>query len=84
MFRLTAVGILIAPSSLSQSPLDQQRKVLFTLDKPSPSICLLVQLERTATEEDGVKASAYSKKDVVGYKQHHLFHLHHELSQTAS
>lgn len=52
-----------------QRPLDQQRRVLFTLDKPLAAVCLLIQLERTATEEDGVKASVYTKKDAVSYKR---------------
>jgi hypothetical protein len=39
--------------------------VIFHLDAPSPSICMLIQLEKHATEEDGGTASVYSRKEPV-------------------
>lgn len=32
---------------------------------PSASVCLLIQLEKHATEEGGVTPSVYSRKDTV-------------------
>ncbi|XP_042472968.1 guanine nucleotide exchange factor SPIKE 1-like isoform X2 [Zingiber officinale] len=40
-------------------------RAVFSLDAPSASICLLIQLERTATEEGGVTTSVYSRKEPV-------------------
>lgn len=41
------------------------RKGVFSLDTPSASVCLMVQLEKPATEEGGVTPSVYSRKDPV-------------------
>lgn len=38
---------------------------VFYLDAPSASVCLLIQLERHATEEGGVTPSVYSRKEPV-------------------
>lgn len=38
---------------------------IFYLDAPSASVCLLIQLERPATEEGGVTPSVYSRKEPV-------------------
>ncbi|XP_021900918.1 guanine nucleotide exchange factor SPIKE 1-like [Carica papaya] len=38
---------------------------IFYLDAPSASVCLLIQLEKPATEEGGVTASVYSRKEPV-------------------
>lgn len=38
---------------------------VFHLDAPSASVCLLIQLEKPATEEGGVTASVYSRKEPV-------------------
>ena len=38
---------------------------IFYLDAPSTSICLLIQLEKPATEEGGVTPSVYSRKEPV-------------------
>ncbi|GAQ82020.1 guanine nucleotide exchange factor [Klebsormidium nitens] len=59
----------IAPDTWPKRPIDQQRRVFFTLDKPLAAVCLLIQLERTATEEDGVKASVYAKKDATSLSE---------------
>lgn len=44
------------------------RKGVFSLDTPSASVCLMVQLEKPATEEGGVTPSVYSRKDPVSLK----------------
>ncbi|GKV51872.1 hypothetical protein SLEP1_g58495 [Rubroshorea leprosula] len=41
---------------------------LFYLDAPSASVCLLIQLEKPATEEGGVTPSVYSCKEPVCMK----------------
>ncbi|CAN6553797.1 unnamed protein product [Malus baccata var. baccata] len=38
---------------------------IFYLDAPSSSVCLLIQLEKHATEEGGVTPSVYSRKEPV-------------------
>ncbi|EPS68174.1 hypothetical protein M569_06596, partial [Genlisea aurea] len=38
---------------------------VFSLDVPSASICLLIQLEKPATEEGGVTSSVYSRKEPI-------------------
>ncbi|KAL5995028.1 MAP kinase Spk1, partial [Asimina triloba] len=38
---------------------------IFSLDAPSASVCLLIQLEKPVTEEGGVTPSAYSRKEPV-------------------
>lgn len=38
---------------------------VFYLDAPSASVCLLIQLEKPATEEGGVTPSVYSRKEPV-------------------
>lgn len=42
-----------------------QRKAIFSLEAPSPAICLLVQLEKHVTEEGGVTPSVYTRKEPV-------------------
>jgi len=44
------------------------RRGVFSLDAPSPSVCLLIQLEKAATEEGGVTPSVYSRKEPVSKK----------------
>ena len=38
---------------------------IFHVDVPSASVCLLIQLEKPATEEGGVTSSVYSRKELV-------------------
>lgn len=38
---------------------------IFHVDVPSASVCLLIQLEKPATEEGGVTSSVYSRKEPV-------------------
>ena len=42
-------------------------RAIFSLESPSPAVCLLVQLEKPATEEasSGIKSNVYSRKDPV-------------------
>ncbi|AQK87141.1 Exosome complex exonuclease RRP46-like protein [Zea mays] len=47
----------------AQGSLD--RRDVFSLDTHSPSVCLLIQLEKAATEEGGVTPSVYSHKEPV-------------------
>ncbi|KAL5678540.1 hypothetical protein ACJX0J_014671, partial [Zea mays] len=47
----------------AQGSLD--RRGVFSLDTHSPSVCLLIQLEKAATEEGGVTPSVYSHKEPV-------------------
>ncbi|AQK79185.1 Exosome complex exonuclease RRP46-like protein [Zea mays] len=47
----------------AQGSLD--RRSVFSLDTHSPSVCLLIQLEKAATEEGGVTPSVYSHKEPV-------------------
>ncbi|KAL5647943.1 hypothetical protein ACJX0J_042298, partial [Zea mays] len=42
---------------------------VFSLDTHSPSVCLLIQLEKAATEEGGVTPSVYSHKEPITEKQ---------------
>lgn len=48
-----------------QAKLSSENRGVFYLDAPSASVCLLIQLEKTATEEGGVTTSVYSRKEPV-------------------
>ena len=48
-----------------QAKITCEPRAVFYLDAPSASVCLLIQLEKHATEEGGVTASVYSRKDPV-------------------
>ncbi|KAG5025508.1 hypothetical protein JHK86_021422 [Glycine max] len=50
---------------LSRAKITCEPRAVFYLDAPSASVCLLIQLEKHATEEGGVTASVYSRKDPV-------------------
>lgn len=51
-----------------QAKLSSENRGVFYLDAPSASVCLLIQLEKTATEEGGVTTSVYSRKEPVIFK----------------
>ncbi|CAM8926387.1 unnamed protein product [Rhodiola kirilowii] len=55
----------ILPSDAPDGRSSLESRALFYLDAPSASICLLIQLEKPATEEGGVTPSVYSRKDPV-------------------
>lgn len=66
-FLLSIVGYL-QPSFLStclQSGISNESRAIFYLDAPSASVCLLIQLEKPATEEGGITSSVYSRKEPV-------------------
>lgn len=42
-----------------------QRRAVFSLEAPSPAVCLLIQLEKHVTEEGGVTPSVYTRKEPV-------------------
>lgn len=45
------------------------RRAIFSLEAASPAICLLIQLEKHVTEEGGVTAHVYSRKEPVSRLQ---------------
>ncbi|KAM0925575.1 hypothetical protein ACQ4PT_004107 [Festuca glaucescens] len=53
------------PKEMQDGHISLDRRGIFSLDAPSPSICLLIQLEKSATEEGGVTPSVYSRKEPV-------------------
>eukprot|EP00250_Pteridium_aquilinum_P019527 c24469_g1_i1 orf=329-5872(-) len=53
------------PNEFQEVGTSSQRRGIFHLDASSPSICMLIQLEKHATEEDGGTASVYSRKEPV-------------------
>lgn len=57
---------LISPYTYQESTTEDERAI-FSVEAQSPSVCLLVQLEKPATEESaaGVKSLVYSRKDPV-------------------
>ncbi|KAI4341561.1 hypothetical protein MLD38_026273 [Melastoma candidum] len=50
---------------LFQGKISNEPRGVFYLDAPSASVCLLIQLEKPATEEGGVTSSVYSRKEPV-------------------
>nr|XP_016480297.1 PREDICTED: guanine nucleotide exchange factor SPIKE 1-like isoform X2 [Nicotiana tabacum] len=55
----------ILPTEMQEASSSCERRCIFHLDAPSASICLLIQLEKPATEEGGVSPSVYSRKEPV-------------------
>ncbi|KAK1650389.1 hypothetical protein QYE76_068194 [Lolium multiflorum] len=55
----------ILPTEMQDAHISLDRRGVFSLDAPSPSICLLIQLEKAATDEGGVTPSVYSRKEPV-------------------
>ncbi|XP_039786290.1 guanine nucleotide exchange factor SPIKE 1-like isoform X5 [Panicum virgatum] len=55
----------LLPTDMLDSQISLDRRGVFSLDAPSPSVCLLIQLEKAATEEGGVTPSVYSRKEPV-------------------
>lgn len=51
------------PNEMQDGTVPSQRRAIFSLDSPSSSVCLLIQLEKPATEEGGVTPSVYSRKE---------------------
>ncbi|KAK7257002.1 hypothetical protein RIF29_30661 [Crotalaria pallida] len=55
----------VLPTEMQDAKITNERRAVFHLDAPSASVCLLIQLEKHATEEGGVTPSVYSRKDPV-------------------
>ncbi|RVW77035.1 Guanine nucleotide exchange factor SPIKE 1 [Vitis vinifera] len=50
----------ILPTEMQDACITYEPRGIFYLDVPSASVCLLIQLEKPATEEGGVTSSVYS------------------------
>ncbi|XP_004511179.1 guanine nucleotide exchange factor SPIKE 1 [Cicer arietinum] len=55
----------VLPTEMQGAKITCEPRAIFYLDVPSASVCLLIQLEKHATEEGGVTPSVYSRKDPV-------------------
>ncbi|CAL1408076.1 unnamed protein product [Linum trigynum] len=55
----------VVPTDMQDEQNTPERRGIFYLDAPSASVCLLVQLEKPASEEGGVTPSVYSRKEPV-------------------
>ncbi|KAL5730695.1 MAP kinase Spk1 [Ranunculus cassubicifolius] len=55
----------VLPNETQDAGSSSESHSVFSLDTPSASVCLLVQLEKPATEEGGVTPSVYSRKEPV-------------------
>ncbi|KAL2461813.1 Guanine nucleotide exchange factor SPIKE 1 [Abeliophyllum distichum] len=53
------------PAEIQDTSSSSEVRGVFHLDAPSASVCLLIQLEKSATEEGGVTTSVYSRKEPV-------------------
>ncbi|KAM7264227.1 hypothetical protein ACFE04_001910 [Oxalis oulophora] len=53
----------VLPTELQEAKVSLEPRGMFYLDAPSASICLLIQLEKPASEEGGVPSSVYSRKE---------------------
>ncbi|KAJ4832808.1 MAP kinase Spk1 [Turnera subulata] len=55
----------VVPTESNDAKISHEPRGIFYLDAPAASVCLLIQLEKPATEEGGVTASVYSRKEPV-------------------
>ncbi|GAB4842882.1 MAP kinase Spk1 [Ancistrocladus abbreviatus] len=55
----------VLPMEMKDAKTSNEPRAIFYLDAPSASICLLIQLEKPATEEGGITPSVYSRKEPV-------------------
>ncbi|KAG8363226.1 hypothetical protein BUALT_Bualt19G0000100 [Buddleja alternifolia] len=55
----------VLPAEMQDTSSSIEARGIFRVDVPSASVCLLVQLEKPATEEGGVTSSVYSRKEPV-------------------
>ncbi|KAL2934079.1 Guanine nucleotide exchange factor SPIKE 1 [Bienertia sinuspersici] len=53
----------LLPSETENAGTSNESRAIFYLDAPSASVCLLIQLEKPATEEGGITSSVYSRKE---------------------
>ncbi|GAV57338.1 Ded_cyto domain-containing protein/DOCK_C2 domain-containing protein [Cephalotus follicularis] len=55
----------VLPTEMQEAKISVDHRGIFYLDAPSAAVCLLIQLEKPATEEGGVTPSVYSRKEPV-------------------
>lgn len=55
----------VGPTEMEDAGVSNESRAIFYLDSPSASVCLLIQLEKPATEEGGITSSVYSRKEPV-------------------
>ncbi|XP_021714827.1 guanine nucleotide exchange factor SPIKE 1-like isoform X2 [Chenopodium quinoa] len=55
----------VLPTEMENSGISNDSRAIFYLDAPSASVCLLIQLEKPATEEGGITSSVYSRKEPI-------------------
>ncbi|KNA12632.1 hypothetical protein SOVF_124320 [Spinacia oleracea] len=55
----------VLPTEMENSGISNESRAIFYLDAPSASVCLLIQLEKPATEEGGITSSVYSRKEPI-------------------
>ncbi|XP_043693842.1 guanine nucleotide exchange factor SPIKE 1 [Telopea speciosissima] len=55
----------VLPNDMQDGRLSSERRCIFSLDAPSASVCLMIQLEKPAAEEGGVTPSVYSRREPV-------------------
>ncbi|KAJ6836538.1 guanine nucleotide exchange factor SPIKE 1 isoform X2 [Iris pallida] len=55
----------VLPTEGQDASISSERRGVFSLDAPAASVCLIIQLEKPATEEGGVTSSVYSRKEPV-------------------
>ncbi|PKA58555.1 hypothetical protein AXF42_Ash008842 [Apostasia shenzhenica] len=55
----------VIPTEMQEASISTESRGIFSLDSPSTSVCLLIQLEKPATEEGGITSSVYSRKEPV-------------------
>ncbi|CAO2824221.1 unnamed protein product [Amaranthus hypochondriacus] len=53
----------VLPTEMENTGCSNESRAIFYLDAPSASVCLLIQLEKPATEEGGITSSIYSRKE---------------------
>ncbi|CAL5427374.1 unnamed protein product [Camellia sinensis] len=59
----------VLPAEMRDASTSCESRGVFYLDAPSASVCLLIQLEKPATEEGGVTPSVYSRKEQVHFTE---------------
>ncbi|THG22675.1 hypothetical protein TEA_011542 [Camellia sinensis var. sinensis] len=59
----------VLPAEMRDASSSCESRGVFYLDAPSASVCLLIQLEKPATEEGGVTPSVYSRKEQVHFTE---------------
>ncbi|XAR56047.1 hypothetical protein NMG60_11036336 [Bertholletia excelsa] len=55
----------VLPPEMQDARSSSETRGIFYLDAPSASVCLLIQLEKPASEEGGITPSVYSRKEPV-------------------